>query len=559
MVSISRLMKRTVPVFAGCLIFSLLLHWRAGTFASDFGRYPDEGMHYINGLLVRDFLTSGQWLHPMSFARAFYAHFPKVSIGQWPPVYDLMQAAWSLVFGESRVSLLWGMQMLTAGLAAVTFRAGELGGAHPVFAAAGAALLIASSLTQYVSSMVMAEAPLAMFSLLAILAWIRFQESSRTRDGAWFGLWTMLAIMTKGDAWLIPIVVVEAIILTRSWRILRQRGFWTAVVLISVVCVPYYLVTLRILTQGWDSQAVQPLSYLAASLRHHLRFTIDAIGIPLSVVALIGMTGRVFVALGKRRLPETFWLVMTLYGATILLFHVMVPTSIEARKIYQIVPVVCLFVSAGLGYGARRLRGGWADRGIQTSIVASTAAIYAFRGFSLLAPFEPGFRPGVQVLLSRPETATEAILISSNPVFDDSEAALIAEWAGRRRHAGTYLVRATKLLSHPVPNSSGGLSFVADASTPDELRARLAAIPIAYTIVHTRPATQSYPHHELLRTTLLAHPEEWDLIYSSRKQALGQENEIEIFRYRKSVSGAPIHYDIDLSRKINETIEINRP
>ena len=91
--------------FAIVLVLILLFHWSLGTYASDFGRYQDEGAHYITGLLVRQFaLTPSSWMHPMAFAKDYYVHYPKVSFGQWPPLFYIMQTAWTIPFGPSRLA-----------------------------------------------------------------------------------------------------------------------------------------------------------------------------------------------------------------------------------------------------------------------------------------------------------------------------------------------------------------------------------------------------------------------------------------------------------------------
>src|SRR5207245_1427881 len=64
---------------------------------------------------------SCHWGHPFQFALNYYAHFPKVALGHRPPLFELQQTAWSLVFGVSRPSMMWEMAVLTAFLAAVVF------------------------------------------------------------------------------------------------------------------------------------------------------------------------------------------------------------------------------------------------------------------------------------------------------------------------------------------------------------------------------------------------------------------------------------------------------
>src|SRR5437868_4364758 len=177
-------MRRALPIFVFLLAFGFLLHWRAGTFHSEFGRYQDEGMHYITGLMIHDFLLSGDWKHPMAFAKDYYLHLPKVGLGQWPPMFHLLQTGWTLAFGVSRQSLLFLMVALTAILAFLVYReAAPLWG--KIYALLAALLLIAAPLTQAHTAMVMAEIPLAILSLLAVLAWIRLLEWGRGRDAFW--------------------------------------------------------------------------------------------------------------------------------------------------------------------------------------------------------------------------------------------------------------------------------------------------------------------------------------------------------------------------------------
>ena len=46
---------------------------------------PDEGGHYVNALFLGDWIRAG-FPSPMAFARDYYAHFPRLTIGHWPPI-----------------------------------------------------------------------------------------------------------------------------------------------------------------------------------------------------------------------------------------------------------------------------------------------------------------------------------------------------------------------------------------------------------------------------------------------------------------------------------------
>ncbi len=274
-------LSRNLTAFLAFFLFCLGLSWRSGLLHSEFGRYQDEGMHYITGLFVQDFLTSGHWSRPMHFAQQYYLHLPKVALGNWPPGFPLMQTAWGLIFGVSRVSMLFGMIVLTTWLAFLVYKAG-LKYFGPVWGVLGAVLLIAAPLTQEQTAMVMAEIPLAAASFLAISSFVRFLESTKPRDSAAFALWTVCAIMIKGNGWVIALAAPLILVFTGKLRLVRNAWLWIAGFLIAVVCIPYTLITMSIVTAGWDTRTFPGFHYEWTTLGIHLGFVIHSLGIPKS-------------------------------------------------------------------------------------------------------------------------------------------------------------------------------------------------------------------------------------------------------------------------------------
>jgi 4-amino-4-deoxy-L-arabinose transferase-like glycosyltransferase len=544
--------KRQAPILLLLFAVTVLLHWYIGTFHSEFGRYQDEGMHYVTGLLIHDYVASGDWKHPMAFARNYYLHFPKVGLGQWPPVFYILQAAWTLIFGVSRPSLMFLMVSLAAILAFLVYReAAAVWG--KLYGLLAAVLLIAAPLTQAHTAMVMAEILLAIFSLLAVLAWIRLLETGEGRDALWFGVWTMAAMMTKGNAWAILPVLPATVLLTGKFKILRNRSFWMAIGLVLLICVPYNWFTLRIVSQAMDTLSFPGFDYLGLSLVKHLGFVIGVLGVPLSCVALVGVVDRALVPLVRRK-ASVYWIGMAAYGASIIAFHTVVPTSIESRKIYQIVPVVCLFVMAGADAIARPLSARFGVNAARLAAAAAVVLLFITTSFHFLPPFTPGFAAAVEKLVGRPDTRDAAVLISSNPFLEDAEAAIISEWASRERKAGTYLVRATKLLDRVGRNEYGEAVYQTAYGSDEDVLRGLDEVPISYVIVHTTTADRSYEHDAQLRRALAGHPAQWEKIYESRR-VLDKPHEIEIYRSRRDLQGVPVHFSVDLSRKIGSSIE----
>ena len=110
-------------VAASFLAFVILLQLWSGTYRSEFAGYPDEGAHYVTGLMVHDYIVGGRLAPLEKFAKNYYLHYPKVSIGHWPPLFYVAQAVWTLVFPASRASLLLLMACITSVVAFALYRA----------------------------------------------------------------------------------------------------------------------------------------------------------------------------------------------------------------------------------------------------------------------------------------------------------------------------------------------------------------------------------------------------------------------------------------------------
>jgi hypothetical protein len=258
-----------------------------------------------------------------------------------------------------------------------------------------------------------------------------------------------------------------------------------------------------------------------------------------------------------RRRRDPFWISMIVYGGTIVLFHVAVPSSIEARKLYQLVPLMCLLVVAGIDSLAEFFAQNRALRSVLRSAIAGAVLVlFALTGFSLLPEYVPGFGPAVAGLIARLESRGSAVLISSSPQWEDSEAALIAEWASRSRNDGTYLIRGSKLLSHPIAARPGESEFALNFGSQAEILQALSSIPVSFVVLHDTEARLQYPHQALLKAALAGDTAEWEPIYRSERRlaGLGQTHTIEIYRCRRNLVGVPIHYSVDLTRKLGEKI-----
>ena len=160
-------------IFAIYLLLAGLMHHVVGAFQSGFGGFEDEPAHLVTALMIRDWIAAGfsdihAWLHPREFAETYYVHYPKVAIGQWPPVFHAMLGVWMLVFGTSKVAIISLLTVITALLASLVCELVRrlLG---PWAGLVAGALLLSVPIIQLCSGAAMTELPVALFGFLAVL------------------------------------------------------------------------------------------------------------------------------------------------------------------------------------------------------------------------------------------------------------------------------------------------------------------------------------------------------------------------------------------------------
>src|SRR5262245_31282128 len=111
-----------LAVAVGLFGLITVLQLLSGAYRSEFGSHSDEPAHVVTGLMVRDYLASPDWYSPLAFAKDYYAHYPKVALGHWPPAFYVLEAIWMLLFGATRASLLVLIACLSAMLDYLIYR-----------------------------------------------------------------------------------------------------------------------------------------------------------------------------------------------------------------------------------------------------------------------------------------------------------------------------------------------------------------------------------------------------------------------------------------------------
>ena len=230
-------LTKRVSLFLALFALAVALQWLGNAYAVEPGVQVDEPRHLITGLMARDWAAAGFPRPAAQYAEDYGAHYPRVAWGQWPPVFYVAQAAWTLILPPSRVTILLLMAALTALLC---LRTAE-GVPGPAAGLAGALMLLTLVPVLIYSRLVMAEMLLCWLCLEAVLAFAAWMEAPGAKRAGWFAFWAAAAILTKITAvWLAPMAVI-ALVLSGRRTLWREKSLWGAGLAVVALTAPWYL------------------------------------------------------------------------------------------------------------------------------------------------------------------------------------------------------------------------------------------------------------------------------------------------------------------------------
>ena len=440
------------------LVVVFVFQWLGGAYQSEFGSHPDEAAHYVTGLVMHDYIAAGFPGNPLSYAKNYYNHYPKVALGHWPPFFYVLQSAWTLVFTPSRGSVLALMAVLTALTALILFRVlrPEFGAAK---ALAGAMLFLALPLVQQFAGAVMTEIPITLLILLATIFFGRYLKNEHTVDALAFGLLASLAILTKFSGFVLVLVPPLALLLTRKFHLLKRASFWWPVVIVAVLCGPWTAATLRLASDGMTQEG-WGWAFTHKAVPFYLRKFYVALGAGVILLGVVGFGAKLFGKRSGESAHSGLWAAAGALLASVLLLHMVVPCGYEARHLIPALPAAVLFAVAGGDW----LSGWLARRGLAPStavVVVFGVAALAFVAETFRVPQKgyQGFGPVAETLLRNPEAKKAAFLISSDA---RGEGMFIAEVAMREKRPGHWVRRGSKELASSSWSGAGYKSRFAD-------------------------------------------------------------------------------------------------
>lgn len=482
-------------------ILAMALQWRGLSFVAEFGSHHDEPAHYVTGLMVRDYIAAGMPSSPLPYAEEYYLHYPKVAFGHWPPVFYVVQAAWTLPFGASRASLLALMALLTALLATLVYAAVRR--EHGAVAGLAAGVLFLSlPLVQEFARVLMSEMLQALLFFAAALALARYVDRPQAKWSAAFGILAALAILNKGTGIALAALPPTALILTFRFGLLARLSMWLPALLVVLIAAPWYM-----FAPSAMHETSVPLNYVVASPEWTPRIRLDwipLVGTGLLPLAVLGLIVKVIVPFVRTRRVEGIWATATGLVIGVLGFRAWTPVAIDPRHVLPMVPAFLLFVVGGTAWLIARLPGTSGPRiGWKAPLVGAVLAVVVVANVAGMPPKERrGFSSVAGDLVSSAPLRDSVFLVSSSAL---GEGMFIAEMAMREKRPGHIVLRASKVLS-----TSGwmGDAYRSHYDTTAELDEYLEGIPVGILVIDY-DFSEPQAHHALLKELVAERPDRW--------------------------------------------------
>lgn len=466
-----------VALVAGLVAMAVSEAWAAGFSGAD------EPAHFLNSWFVAQYLQQALGSDPMGFAAEYYLHYPKISIGHWPPAFYALLSPFLLIFPASPETA-FALNLLISSLPAL-FAAMLLSRLdRPAIALACALAVSLTPVAVEGYSFFMLDQAIAAAALGATILWLSHAERPRPWKGLGFALISAAAVLIKGNAWLLLFVPPIHLLLTGHWQLLRSPWPWLAGLLAALIVGPWYWLTAGISADGFNyapglEYAWQALRFNGAALFANL-----GLALPLALWALVrGWRGR-------KDAPQSWNMVAgcAALAAATLLIQSLVPVDLDARYMAPALPPLLILAFLGLSDLLPRHR--------YPALLLGTFLIL-LPGIAHLAWREP------KIDLRLGEAA--AALASPSPsawVIDGTsgaEGAFIAAMAVRDPALQSYAIRSSRLLAE---SDFMGAEYKLAAAAPAEILARLETLGVNGIVLARIGNQPAFPHSALLRQAL---------------------------------------------------------
>ena len=482
----ARSLPRRLAVFGVAVVLVIAVQAWMGAARVERGIYSDDAAHFMNGMLLRDYLIQVPGSNPVAFAEQYYIHYPKIAPLMWPPLFHVTLGLTLLVGGPPGATALLLLAVCCAWLVLrlhviVERLAGSLA------ALVAVALLLTTPLIMTMTSVVMLDLVIAMFALESVYWLARFLKSNSSRDAIIFGVFASLACLTKGTgviAVLLPAVVIP---IAGRWDLLRSRGLYLSAAVVLVLGVPLLALS-AMFDAGIGDFGQVTFSLIAERALFYATHLRNQIGIVPFSFAALGIAATIARARHRPKvyLPLAEGLV-ALVGATVL-FHLLNPhLSDSSRYLTPVIPALIGLALLGATATVDWLR---LDGRRRLPFCALLAVIGMSAAVARVAavPVSPlGYREVFEQLTASGELSGRLLLVVSDEI---GEGAAVTEAAVRGLVPAPVIIRGSKLLASGTWMVAGSPLY----ESPEAILRDLEDLHVEYVLEDRSPGGMSVPY-----------------------------------------------------------------
>jgi len=373
---------------------------------------------------------------------------------------------------------------ILAGLISVLLYGETSRGVGRPYAFVAATLFPMLPIVQQHTSSIMAELPLTLLTFATAITFTRLIDRPTSGRAFYFGLFLCSAIYLKGNGWALMALPVIALFVTQSMSSLLKKQFWIPLTCVVACCLPLAWATMQMTTDGWAEQSPS-ISFFMRALPTMSGFHATIIGVPLLFLACAGMFIKIVDPLWKGKPVQNLWATNFALIVSVLIFHTVVPTSTEPRKIFMSIPSLLIFAAAGIeGWVELQRRRGWIGK-----LSSATPFIFGalIAALCLVQPYRSihaNMGPVAQRLLDEKPLDRSAILVASTEMDERAELSFVAEIADRE--GGDYghaVIRAGKFIAD---SSWLGLDYKLRYANKAQVISAMRSIPVSAIVLYAR-------------------------------------------------------------------------
>lgn len=507
------------------------------------GDYPDEPSHFVTARMIHDYILTSPHPSPMAFAKSYYLHYPKVAVGQWPPLFHVAWALWMMVFPATPNSLLLLSTIMAICYAAVPGMV--VAKRYGLGWGVAAALMLASAPVAFEQSrMILVDYQCAILCFLATIALAEFLESRDRRYAVAFCLLTVTACYTKYDGFLIFGVAALIFLLRREFRPKVWLTPAAALAVALLLTAPFPLIFASNVNGvlpplGWRDLVKITMGYITPMLA-------GGGGILVLLAA-----GGYWAAL-RRPTKATYqpWFLAGMAALAIfsLIFHILTVRDVQTRYLDPVFPPLVVLAVEGL----RRLQqaGMRGRRTIAVVLAAGVVAMNLDAAWRLPRKVDYPFAAIAEWVVTKTPPDRRILLVDSE---FRAEGMVVAEIVAREPRPTTYVLRATKILAKTNWNASYYHPYFTEIGPLEQY---LMRIPVHYLIIDTTPTSAQWLHHKLLQEMTESHPERWKpvLHYGVPNACNGCDAAVTVYELVDSPAASSPNLDITVPEMIRRPL-----